>query len=116
LQKNDTTIAGFVPLLFEGKITEYYTGSLREFSRFYANELAVWKLLEWGSNNNYSLFDFLGAGNPKKEYGVRDFKSRFGGEMVNYGRFISPVRPFFYKVSRIGYYMWRGIKKVSRAI
>lgn len=34
-----------------------------------------------------TTFDFMGAGKPNKPYGVREFKKRFGGELVEYGRY-----------------------------
>jgi len=31
-------------------------------------------------------YDFGGAGKPDEEYTVRDFKAKFGGKLVCYGR------------------------------
>ena len=43
--------------------------------------------MEWGLNNGYSVLDFGGAGKPNEKYGVRDYKMKFGGELVNFGRY-----------------------------
>ncbi len=43
--------------------------------------------MEWGSENKFNIFDFGGAGKPGEEYGVRNFKKRFGGKSVNFGRY-----------------------------
>ena len=32
-------------------------------------------------------YDFGGAGWPDEEYGPRDFKAKFGGDLVCYGRY-----------------------------
>ncbi|MFX1283448.1 MAG: lipid II:glycine glycyltransferase FemX [Promethearchaeota archaeon] len=112
LQLDDCPIASFVPLMYEGKIIEFYTGGLREYSRYHANELAVWKLLEWGSENNFNVFDFFGAGPPDKNYGVRDFKLRFGGELVNNGRYLRILHPISNKISKYGYKTWKILKKI----
>ena len=37
---------------------------------------------------------FGGAGKPDKPYGVRDYKLKFGGQLVNWGRFEKVHKPF----------------------
>ena len=37
-------------------------------------------------NAGKTIFDFGGAGKPVVHYGVRDYKMKFGGKLVNYGR------------------------------
>lgn len=40
------------------------------------------------AENGFSHFDFMGAGNSNDGgYGVRDFKMKFGGDLVEYGRY-----------------------------
>jgi len=48
---------------------------------------------EMGVGNGYRLYDF-GTGRPDVEYGVRDFKAKFGGELSV--TVVTPVstRPF----------------------
>ncbi|MCR4432381.1 MAG: GNAT family N-acetyltransferase [Tepidanaerobacteraceae bacterium] len=74
-------------LLFKNIMYGWYGGVDRRYKRFLPNELLTWKLLEWGCLNGYKIYDFGGAGRPGQKYGVRDFKAKFGGEEVNYGRF-----------------------------
>ena len=38
----------------------------------------MWHTLDWGAEDGYSLNNFGGAGKPDEEYGVRDFKAKFG--------------------------------------
>jgi len=45
--------------------------------------------LKDGAAKGYKSFDFGGAGSPHEEYGVREFKRRFGGDLVNYGRYMN---------------------------
>ena len=80
-------IGALVLLLYKQNIYHYYSGSLPDYSKFYPNDIIFWHALEWGSLNNYLLFDFLGAGKPDEKYGVREFKRQFGGALVNYGRY-----------------------------
>ena len=52
-------------------------------------------------------FDFGGAGRPDEVYRVRDFKAKFGGDLVNYGRNVCVHAPFRLGVSRAGYGLMR---------
>ena len=40
----------------------------------------------WGAENGYRLCNFGGAGKRDEEYGVRDFKAKFGGELICFAR------------------------------
>jgi lipid II:glycine glycyltransferase (peptidoglycan interpeptide bridge formation enzyme) len=67
----------------------------------------VWELLKWGSENNFRTFDFGGAGKPNEKYGPRQFKAKFGGKQVNYGRNICVHSPNLLKISTWGYEFYR---------
>jgi len=42
----------------------------------------------------------MGAGKPDEGYGVRDFKAKFGGELVEHGRFIHINQPVLYTIGK----------------
>ena len=42
----------------------------------------------------------MGAGKPNQAYGVRDFKSKFGGDLVEHGRFLFVSKPLIYNFSK----------------
>ena len=45
----------------------------------------------------------MGAGAPGDGgYGVRDFKAKFGGELVEYGRFKYVCNPVLYAIGKLG--------------
>ena len=44
----------------------------------------------------------MGAGSSDEDYGVREFKSKFGGKLVNYGRFIKINNKLLYKIGKMG--------------
>jgi serine/alanine adding enzyme len=94
-------------LLYKGRIIDWYAGADRNYSTFSPNEILVWHILKWGKENQFQIFDFGGAGRPDEEYGPRQFKSKFGGTLVNYGRFVRVHAPLKLKVSRIGYQLAR---------
>ncbi|MCQ1535498.1 peptidoglycan bridge formation glycyltransferase FemA/FemB family protein [Methanosarcina sp. KYL-1] len=73
-----------VVLKYKGMVHDWYAGSKQEIN--YVNEAVVWHMLREYAGKE-KVFDFGGAGHPDKPYGVREFKKRFGGEEVNYGRY-----------------------------
>lgn len=85
----DKIIGGIMLPVFNGKtVYEWYVaGNDLEYKKHYPSVLATWAGLHFAKDNNYSSFDFMGAGFPNIPYGVREFKSKFGGQLVNYGRF-----------------------------
>lgn len=88
---NGRVIGGIVSPVLQGKaMYEWYVCGLdREYREkdVYPSVLATWAALEQASENGVPMFDFMGLGKPQEKYGVRDFKARFGGRWVNFGRF-----------------------------
>ena len=64
--------------------------------------VAIWGEMQYAAENGYPLFDFMGAGTPDLPYGVRDFKAEFGGELVEYGRFLHVRKPLLYQIGKWG--------------
>lgn len=83
-------------IIFKEYIFDWYAGSDSEYYSLYPNDILPWEVFKWGSNNGFSIFDFGGAGKPDQPYGVRDYKLKFGGTLVNYGRFIKINNRFLY--------------------
>jgi serine/alanine adding enzyme len=94
-------------LLYKGTIYYWYTGTLREYASYRTADLLVWHILELGSCSGYKLFDFGGGGKPNKPYGVRDFKAKYGGTMVNFGRNINIHSPLRLKLSQTSFQLIR---------
>ncbi|MFZ2338235.1 MAG: peptidoglycan bridge formation glycyltransferase FemA/FemB family protein [Bacteroidales bacterium] len=93
-------IGGIVCPLMSGKaLYEFYVCGLdNEFRDQNPSIMATWAALEYASENGIPAFDFMGGGKPDEEYGVRDFKARFGGRRVEYGRFRRILNPFLYRI------------------
>ena len=51
------------------------------------------KYFDRGHQNIFQIFDFDGAGKPDIPYCVRDYKKKFGGKLVNYGRYTLVLNP-----------------------
>lgn len=95
-------IAIVYALCYKDIIYDWYAGSYSEYYGKYPNCLIPWDVFKWGKNNGYRKFDFGGAGKPDEPYGVRDFKKKYGGEMVNFGRYKKINSKFLYKIGEIG--------------
>lgn len=86
---------------YKGRIYDFFAGSDDENKYKYANSLIPWKVFLWGKENSMNLFDWGGAGKPGVHYGVRDYKKRFGGETVNFGRFIKVYNPVLFLFAKL---------------
>ena len=82
-------IGAILVLTYKGIVYDWYAGADRGYLKVCPNDLLVWHAIEWGSENGYHTFDFVGAGNPnnKEHEGIREFKKQFGGQLVNHGRY-----------------------------
>lgn len=95
-------------LLIHGKtVVDWYAATDRVFASYSPGELLVWHTLQWAKENDFQLFDFGGAGRPDRDYGPREFKSKFGGTMVNYGRNVCVHAPIRLALSQAGYRLLR---------
>jgi serine/alanine adding enzyme len=107
-------IGGILSPVTPGKtIYEWYVCGLdQQYKEVYPSVLATWAAIDYAVNNNIPSFDFMGVGIPDRDYGVREFKSRFGGELVNYGRFARINNKTFYLFSEMGYNLLAALKKI----
>lgn len=99
--------AATVELPYKDKIYGWYSGVDRNFASEYPGELLMWEILRWGAENGYKVYDFGGAGKPDEHSGVRDFKAKFGGQLVCYGRNIKVHSTFLLQLSKLGYGIYR---------
>ncbi len=104
---NGVNIGALTLLVYKGSILYWYTGPLREYAEYRPGDLLVWSALEFGKKLGCHTFDFGGGGKPDEEYGVRDFKLKFGGRQVNFGRSVCVHAPTRLRVSEIGYSLLR---------
>ena len=103
----DIYVGARVVLNYKGLIYDWYAGALSDYLSLYVNEALVWHILKEGANNRYHTFNFGGAGKPNEEYGVREFKRRFGGKMVNFGRYKKIHSPIKLKIAEKGFEVYR---------
>lgn len=97
-------------LVFRKTLYDWYAGSLRKYLDKYPNDLLPWEVFKWGKEHGYRTFDFGGAGIPNKPYGVRDYKKKFGGQLVNYGRFEKVHKPLSMQIGKLGFKLYKKIR------
>ena len=105
IKVENTIVGGIIAPLTQNKtIYEWYVAGLdKEYKHYYPSVMATWAPIDFALKNDINFFDFMGVGVPQKKYGVRDFKTKFGGKMVNYGRFARRNNKFLYALAEFGY-------------
>ncbi|MDR2824871.1 MAG: peptidoglycan bridge formation glycyltransferase FemA/FemB family protein [Prevotellaceae bacterium] len=98
----DTVTGGMACVtLCKKVIYEWFVcGSKISDKQQYTSVMATYAGIDFAAKNGYELFDFMGAGRPEKDYGVREFKSKFGGNLVEFGRFLLICNKFLYKIGK----------------
>lgn len=93
-------IGGSVCVLWEGKVMyEWYACGRDDHRRVISPaSLTKYAEIQLAERLGIAQLDLMGAGRPDEKYGVRDFKAEFGGEMVEYGRYVYAHCPMVYKI------------------
>jgi serine/alanine adding enzyme len=92
-----------IDLMYRDVAFGWYGGTDREYSSYVPNELLSWHVINWSAEHGYKVYDWGGAGKPDEEYGPRDFKAKFGGQLVSFGRNVCVHAPMRLRASEIGY-------------
>jgi lipid II:glycine glycyltransferase (peptidoglycan interpeptide bridge formation enzyme) len=77
----------------------------------FPSAVATWAAIEMGSELNCRFFDFMGAGSATEEYGVREFKARFGGSEVEPGRLLMICNPKLFSLGKLALKIYASLKK-----
>ena len=85
--------------LGNGCVYEWFEcGRNAEYKEQYPSVMATWAGMKLARETGCARYDMMGAGEPGVPYGVRDFKSEFGGTMVEHGRFLCVCKPLLYRI------------------
>jgi len=106
-------IGGSVCVLLANRVVyEWFVCGLDgQTKNIFPSTLATWVGIEYAASNGFERFDMMGAGKPNEGYGVREFKSEFGGELVEHGRFLYIFSPKLYS---FGKYIVKKLKARKR--
>jgi len=72
------------------------------YDHIFPSSYATYLGIKYAAEHNCKIFDMMGAGKPEKNYGVRDFKARFGGKLVEHGRYLCVRKSLLYLIGKLG--------------
>jgi hypothetical protein len=87
---NGKVISGMACVFFAQKaVYEWFVcGDNKEYGHIYPSVAVTYAAIAYAVESGFSTFDFMGAGKSGENYGVRKFKQKFGGKLVEYGRYV----------------------------
>lgn len=81
----------------------YACGEDGAHKTIFPSEMATFAGLQYAAENGYPKFDMMGAGKPDDGgYGVRDFKLKFGGILLELGRYMHICKPMLFQIGKLG--------------
>jgi CelD/BcsL family acetyltransferase involved in cellulose biosynthesis len=95
-------------LVFKGRAFAWYGGLVR-LTGVSPFDYLQWYEIAWAQQNGCTLYDFGGAGWPDEPYGVREYKAKFGGELVSFGRYRKVYSPWKMKLAERAYQLGRTV-------
>ena len=104
LVQHEGKIIGGSMVVTDGKaVYEWFEcGMNTQYKDLFPSVTATWAGMQYSQETGCARYDMMGAGVPGVPYGVRDFKSEFGGDMVEHGRFLCVCKPLLYKLGVLG--------------
>ncbi len=111
-ERNGAIIGGTVCVALDGKcLYEWFAcGEDGVYPHVFPSCFATYSGIRYAAEHHLPRFDMMGAGKPDEAYGVRDFKAKFGGEMVEHGRYLYIVEPMLYHIGTIGVKILKKLK------
>jgi len=79
LKMPEQVVSGIFMFRFKDVLSEPWVSSLREYNKFYVNNLLYWKAIEYAASNGFAKFDF---GRSTVDSGTYDFKLQWGAKPV----------------------------------
>lgn len=104
IECHDEIIGGTVCVFDDDTVYEWFAcGKDNLYKSIFPSTLATWSGIKFAAESGRKQFDMMGAGAPGDGgYGVRDFKAKFGGELVEYGRFKYLCNRPLYRIGKLG--------------
>lgn len=107
---DDKIIGCRVYLIYKEVMYDWYAAVDREYSSYCPSDLLPWNAMLWGKEHDVKVYDFAGAGKPDIEYSVREYKLKFGGSLLNFGRYRCIHNRLLYKMGVLGIKLFKYIK------
>jgi serine/alanine adding enzyme len=106
--EGDTPLAIDSLINYKGRSFAWY-GGLERVTGVSPFDYLQWYEIVWAKEHGYQIYDFGGAGYPDEPYGVRDYKAKFGGELVSFGRYRKVYSPWKMRLAQQAYQLGRVI-------
>ena len=102
IKYREQIIGGSVCVFLRNKVVyEWFVCGLDgRYRNIYPSTLATYAAIKYAAENGFDYFDMMGAGKPDEGYGVREFKAKFGGTLVEHGRFLLVTKPLLYALGK----------------
>lgn len=94
--KEKTKIIGGIVLVHDHQTSYEWFVCGDKKNKNYPSVVATAAGLQLAKNKGLHTFDFMGAGDKNKTLGIRNFKLRFGGQLVEQGRYLNECHPKLY--------------------
>lgn len=109
LRKDEEPIIVMVVLAYKGVLRPFYIGCTKDndLLKLRPTDYFHYLVMRWGIENGFNTYDWMGAGKPNEEYGVREFKLQYGGTLIEMGRFEKIHKPLTMKLAKIGFKCWQ---------
>ena len=109
---HEEIIGGTICVFDNETVYEWFAcGRDGKYKNIFPSTLATWSGIKFAAKSGHKSFDMMGAGAPGDGgYGVRDFKAKFGGELVEYGRFKYVCNKPLYQIGRLGVSILKKLK------
>jgi serine/alanine adding enzyme len=111
---NNQIIAASVVFLSSNTAAQFYFASLTNNKYVHPGSFHQWSMIKWTASRNYKWVDLVGGGDPNINYGVREFKRRFGIKFEEVGRYNLIFRPVHYYFIKIFMKLMVILKKLIR--
>lgn len=110
---DERIVGGTVCVCGENVLYEWFAcGEDGVHKNIYPSTLATYAGIRYAAEHGYARFDMMGAGAPNDGgYGVRDFKAKFGGQLVEHGRFKCVLNKPLYLVGTLGVKIIKRLKR-----
>ena len=110
---DERIVGGTVCVCGENVMYEWFAcGEDGVHKNIYPSTLATYAGIRYAAEHGYARFDMMGAGAPNDGgYGVRDFKAKFGGQLVEHGRFKCVLNKPLYLVGTLGVKIIKRLKR-----
>jgi serine/alanine adding enzyme len=107
-------IGAYLMMLFKDVIYFWYSADDYHMRQYYPTDGFINYIIQWGIENQFRILDFGWAGREDEPYGVREFKAKFGGDEIRFGRHIRTHKPAMRAFSNAGFMVYKKILGLKR--